>query len=385
MCTIDRVDATWLSQVLGKPVKSVSLVPLKCVGGLSCSHYKLELVYVNSTSASEQESNNKTTLFLKTTTDGDESSSVALGKTRESQFYSEMGTNSEIMQIIPRVHWSSCDPRTGQKLIIMEDLTANAVQTGLFFGQGSPLNWNKDLASLTAGVRLSECDIIDMAFSAAAKLHAAFWKCAELLQKPWLRGAEWHVGHGRSSWESSQQACKEMWQCADTRCWSSKVVRMVDASLSKINWEVCQRDIRSACWTLVHGDFHPANMLITKAEPRRLMMVDFEVIGVGDGAQDLGQYMISHVAPNIRHKVEHAAIERYYAALCMRNPQIAKEFTKERCWTNYAHGGAARWMWLLPLLAAKCNKSEAKYFHDQVLEFCNSHGIDEHNISMPRV
>lgn len=41
---------------------------------------------------------------------------------------------------------------TGEKIIIMEDLSLKGIQSGYFFGPGSPLNWGKDLTVLLSHV-----------------------------------------------------------------------------------------------------------------------------------------------------------------------------------------------------------------------------------------
>lgn len=76
------------------------------------------------------------------------------------------------------------------------------IQSGYFFGSGSPLNWDKDLMTMTRNLTasLSPLAISKMAASAAAKLHATFWKDQTLtgkknrLEGNW-RGFFWGGNH----------------------------------------------------------------------------------------------------------------------------------------------------------------------------------------------
>jgi len=80
--------------------------------------------------------------------------------------------------------------------------------------------------------------------------------------------------------------------------WSPYLLGVIEASLSKISWENFVLSNKSLKWTLVHGDFHPANVLIRG--DGQLLIVDWEQVGVGSGPQDLGQYAISHMPPTTR-------------------------------------------------------------------------------------
>ena len=43
-----------------------------------------------------------------------------------------------------------------------------------------------------------------------------------------------------------------------------------------------------------------------------LILLDWEMVGVGSGPQDIGQYMISHTAPEERRANEKMLVEHYY-------------------------------------------------------------------------
>ena len=68
--------------------------------------------------------------------------------------------------------------------------------------------------------------------------------------------------------------------------WDAHLVACVDAAFAGVSWDAYQA-ARGHRWTLVHGDFHPANVMWRDGA---MILIDFELVGVGSGAQDLGQF-----------------------------------------------------------------------------------------------
>lgn len=141
---------------------------------------------------------------------------------------------------------------------------------------------------------------------------------------------------------------------------------------------------------MVHGDFHPANMMWkpipsydkTKASGL-IYFLDWEMVGIGSGPQDLAQFFISHVSSETRRICELKLLREYYEAL---NETITNDrFSWEDCKRDYSHGGAERWIWLLPLLAEMCPDKMVQFFHDQLQQFLEDHNLNASNIGMPRV
>ena len=120
------------------------------------------------------------------------------------------------------------------------------------------------------------------------------------------------------------------------------------------------------------------------------------MVGVGSGPQDIGQYMISHTAPEERRANEKMLVEHYYEVLFAAIPsdsasasasgsERSSTLTWELCWREYVHGGVERWVWLLALIAGTCPDVLTQYFHNQVEAFALDHEITVENIGMPRV
>mmetsp|Transcript_4569 Transcript_4569/g.11542 ORF Transcript_4569/g.11542 Transcript_4569/m.11542 type:complete len:130 (-) Transcript_4569:78-467(-) len=123
-----------------------------------------------------------------------------------------------------------------------------------------------------------------------------------------------------------------------------------------------------------------------------LVAVDFESVGIGRGPEDLGQYMISHLEPARREKLERQAVQDYYDTLVSARPEIKRALSMESCWRHYIRGGIKRWAFLLPLLATMGLPAPAvQYFLDQFDAFVRTHvtskggDIDEALVPMPGI
>lgn len=145
-----------------------------------------------------------------------------------------------------------------------------------------------------------------MAFEAAAKMHAPYWNKNETLSNlKWLRGVGWINNQDETSWMNYQKQGVNMWKNAklkmgelnietklynDGVSWDLNLIECINASMAKVEgngdgddgyhqgWLKYQNEINIRPQTLVHGDFHPANMMIANAE--RMIMLDFEQVGM---------------------------------------------------------------------------------------------------------
>jgi hypothetical protein len=327
--------------------------------------------------------------------------SAELGLPREGLFYQHFADRlREADVLLPNVIHSYGDMNTGQKTIILEDLSDECIQAGYFFGPGSPLNWGKDLNSYISKANTNQESVTletvaHEAFILAARLHARFWQDYSLLEIPWFRSSAWFKSQDENSWRDAQAVASSYW--ANTKQvisdnlssvqWDSNLICCMDASISKISWSSYQESSRNRPWTLVHGDYHPANMM-WDCNKRRIVLLDFEVVGLGSGPQDLGQFMISHVNPEIRKEIEERLVRSYYQELISkgdRNLLDEEKYSWENCWRDYKFGGCERWVWLLALLTGLCPENMVQYFQDQLAAFMIDHEITPENICMPRV
>lgn len=247
--------------------------------------------------------------------------------------------------------------------------------------------------------------------------HYKFCACFDLINLPCLHG--WCLGQGEQTWQAAQDHSSSLWAATLEKIsagtsgvqWDQRLLACMDASISRISWSAYQQRVHSSdyFWTLVHGDFHPANILWRWPDAAQLrncgsnehkeigspVLLDFEVVGLGSGAQDLAQYLISHACAADRRAHEEELLQDYYAHLtgtgsCANtgsgnsfvNPA---EYSYEQCKKDYVEGGVCRWVWLLALLSGMCPDPLTQYFHDQVLDFLVDHNVTPENIAMPRV
>jgi len=371
------LDPTWLSNVLGVEVASAEMVLATGTGGLTA---EVKRVRVTSTRGES------TSLVLKELEESKYPLSLRLGLCREADFFHRFGKN--MGEEIPRVVYAYGNWQTGQKAVLMEDVGAG-VQTGLFYGPGSPLNWGKDLNKITNSIPNppSAEDVANATFLMAARLHAKFWKSSELKEQPWLRGSVWE----ESAWRAAQTQSAEAWAKVKSKeiCsglnWDPELVAIVDAALALgTDWELFVQENRKRAFTLVHGDFHPANMMWLKHanSKRPLVVLDWELVGVGSGPQDLAQYLISHMNPVIRKECEQRLVRTYFETIQSLG---VLDYSWDSCWRDYVTGGAGRWVWFVPVLASMCPEPMVQYFNDQTLAFLRDHGVTAANVAAPRV
>lgn len=371
----------------------LSIEALEGAGGLNAA-MRLLLVHIPDNAGYQHRR-----FIFKTVSDGGMSRSKDNGCPREAIFYNEFAPKlRDANANLPVVLFAQGDMETGQKVLIMEDLGYNGIQSGYFFGAGSPLNWGKDLPALLSKVpttaRLSAREIALDTFIQAAKLHRTFWGDRDLLTHNWLRCSKWMIGESEDTFHASMRSAVDNWHATKARIsegtngvkWDGHLIACMDASVAKVNFQDYVSALRSRKWTLVHGDLHPANIMWVWGDSDfngKSVLLDWEVVGVGSGPQDLAQYLISHMEPSVRRSCERELVETYYKELIVGD-QVA-DYSFEECWSDYRHGGLERWVWLLALLSTMCPDSMNQYFQDQVAAFMLDHNITPENIGMPRV
>ena len=302
-----------------------------------------------------------------------------LGTWREGLFYRELAPS---LTVLPRSYFGYGD-ETGVKQVLMEKLEGRPA--GLDFGSGNPNCWGcdtRDNAKQTA----------TESFTLYAKMHARFWMDNELLKKEWLRGSRWLQGRDEG-WDDAQELAKCAWtECRGTKIeWDPHVVACLDASFEKVDFTAFYSEQRP--FTLVHGDAHPHNIL--RVDNVGLVLIDFEMVGLGSPFQDLGQFLISHMAPVQRREAERDLLKTYREDLLAALKEAGfssdddKNFEKwtslEYIFEEYIQGGAGRWLWFVPYLVKVCPPAMGQYFHDQLAAFLYDHVPDATLAPMPRV
>jgi hypothetical protein len=315
-------------------------------------------------------------------------------------------TPPSMPQIIPKVYYSYGNMEDGSKVIIMEHLGGDYIDSGILFGPGNPNNWTRDLPAmmalafppLSSGNPVqapTPFEVANQTFLAIAHVHATFWRDPELLQDcfKWLRGSSWVQGMDEASWMASQGLIQGMWRTlldsgnVDTRIqWDPLVRESLGRAMDGISWEAQVQRVntgKSSHWTLVHGDFWPGNVMVSATDVHDLRLLDWEMTGLGSGPQDLGQYVLSNMDPTERRGCERSLVGNYYNELIRLGVQ---DLTWDDCWKEYTIGGVERWLWFLVYFCAQDGPllDWAQFFHDQIKEFMHDHKIKPDDITQPR-
>mmetsp|Transcript_16121 Transcript_16121/g.20677 ORF Transcript_16121/g.20677 Transcript_16121/m.20677 type:complete len:447 (+) Transcript_16121:1-1341(+) len=342
-----------------------------------------------------------------------------LGLAREAIFYNQLApkirlSSSNGKACIPKIYYCSGDMSDGSKIVMMEDLSDGFIDSGILFGPGNPNNWNRDLKRMVddafppnasnKSTAPSSFEVANQTFLAIANVHATFWRDAELLKEEykWLRGSSWISGKDEDTWRASQGMIQSMWEKYmegeedDGRIhWDPLVWRIVEKAMSGISWESQIKRLNvGSHFCLVHGDFWPGNVMISNDNSvaatremgagRDLRLLDWEMVGLGSGPQDLGQYILSNMDPKERRECEEELIRNYYEKLVRLGVQ---NFSWEDCWSEYKIGGLERWLWFLVYFCAQegpVMTKWAQFFHNQIKEFVHDHKIRPEDITQPR-
>lgn len=341
--------------------------------------------------------NNVLNLVLKQSPGGD--TAVNAGLVREAMFYN-LSDSLKLGVRIPRCYFAAADEATGAKALLLEDL-GNAIQAGYFFDPTQPNNLGVDVAKKTAESDMNALRVTAAVFLSAAAFHGKYWNDEAIRELKCLRGARWT----EEAWTAGQETAINMWRLEKVQAFFaddqnqggagvkwSKLYGLLEKSIGLSSWDEHQKMAKVRPFTLVHGDFHPGNMVVLPKDPQgklsdveRCCFLDWEMVGVGSGPQELGQFLISHASAQFRREHERALVHTYLAklnsVLCNRGlPQQTFEAT----WDEYTFGGLTKWLWFMPLLINWCPPQVSEYFAQKVTDFAEDHSITPDNVTMLR-
>ena len=267
----------------------------------------------------------------------------------------------------------------------MEDLSK--ISTGVNFYFGNQIWGMKPLEN--------PCEpeqILKEIYIKAAEMHAIYWNDRSLLNKKWLKYADWYEGKGQATWSLGIKGSKRYWDKAKIEMksslasvkWSPKLISIIDKSYENSTWEKVQEQLKDPKipFTLAHGDFHASNMLY-KSLKNEFAWLDWSEIGIWEPMVDIGQIIISDVQPEVRRKHERNLIKIYWDNL-INNGVSATEYTFEQCWKSYQVSPIERWIWMFAILTGFGLPPKAiQYFHDQLLFFIEDHSDQPYYILRP--
>jgi hypothetical protein len=372
-----EVNTQWLSRVLGVNVTSVATGELDenrgFVGGL-----KVLMV---------ETSQGMTSLVLKTSQPNISRRLAGLGNMREALYYnSKYAIGPSELGRIPKVYYSHGSNWLREMVVLMEDLESPSRSDTICIGL------NKLMGNQIWGVSentplVDKFELLKAMYFHAAEMHARFWMDQTLLQQKWMRNARWYSGDDRQYWEFSIGAARQGWEQIRS---SPKVkyppgfVSLVDESFANSSWEKLQHHLKHAPYTLTHGDFHAANMIIhlpandclgSSAEEllRELKVFDWSEVGPWEPTTDLAQTVISDFPAGMMNQVENA-LRAYHERL---KDLGIEDYMWEECLRRFGESGIERWIWVLGVMSSLFDLTSSglgQYFVDQMnafrMQFC---------------
>lgn len=387
------LDVAWVNGIFpDKEVKDVAAVSVTDAGGFMGDMSRVVVTF--------EDGEERPFIFKQIVGESKLAVSKLIGCSREAFFYNS-DLSKEVNYLLPEMVYAYGDAATGEKYLFMEDLS-RGVQSGFLFGPSSPNNWAKQQAGelvkinenfLGGEVTLEAmCEAI---VRGTARLHAAYWQKRDLLDLEWLRGTQWWQRDNEVAWAAAMGGATSNWSKAQEtvaqhpEVWEADLVALVNASFNKATFPAYLELTKTSAWSLVHGDFHPANVMWmgekgAKPNLRDVKLVDWEMVGVGNGAQEIGQFMVSHMEPATRRACEESIVKAYYDELTASGVS-SESYSWEQCWSDYKCGGIGRWLWFIGWMAASMPVQLNKFFTSQVAAFARDHGFTPDNVPLPRV
>lgn len=233
-----NLDLEWIRPYLpiendsDKENADIDVVPLNGAGGLMASMYSVTVTIHNSP-------DNILKFIYKTNspTAFAEERSQMLGLGREALFYDLLAPTlvSEISLGLPKVYASRGNMKTGQKDILIEDLSLKGCQSGLLFGSKVPINYGRDVPSIVSEVFTlhnskipSPEELASLTLKQLANLHRYYWNDIDFVKRHahWLGRITTGICSGfisddehdvnlisnRSAWETLVMEYVNMWK-----------------------------------------------------------------------------------------------------------------------------------------------------------------------------
>jgi len=252
---------------------------------------------------------------------------------------------------------------------------------------------------------------------------------------------EWELGqaHVRATWTKEKEK-----EHQGESTWDAELSALIDASIAKagLGYDAFLEELASEHSTIIHSDFHPGNCMLRRRSMGKvvvdvedyrdgeqssedsdtadddalddqlvrdvqakiaagelregaddggadleLLLIDWELVGVGSGAQDLGQYMISHCLPEERERLEGFFLDTYYTSLTrvLTGRGVTVPFSRSELTRDYALHGVGKWLWLLVVMSSFVPAKAMQYFKDQTLAFARTHNVTPETVGAPRI
>jgi hypothetical protein len=361
------VTKEFLSAMFGQTVTAVTSRTLDDNRGFVGNLLRVEVDFADVT----------TSLMLKTSQSsraGRKHILFGTGGVREALFYKSV-FSSRLKEFgrIPKTYYAHGSRWMGEMVVLMEDLQGAAPVNQLLGNQ----IWGVPPGTPT----VDKLELLHALYLHAAGLHAQYWRDPSILKERWMRSAAFFHGGGRLEWEISMDTSNKGWTNLKNNTeinFPDGFIRRLDNSYANAKFDLVVQHCRTLPWTLTHGDYHAANMMVVLGDDRSangllngLKVFDWSEVGPWEPTTDLAQPCISDLPRELYPQVR-AVLKEYHKALISMG---VDDYPWEDCERRFGDSGMERWIWVLGCMAHfPCPPTLFQYFVDQMeafrLEFC---------------
>jgi aminoglycoside/choline kinase family phosphotransferase len=229
---------------------------------------------------------------------------------REVAFYEQIAAGRDLP--VPRCYHSAFDPATGTSLLLLEDFTH--LNTVDFITGCTP----DDAESAVAGL---------------AAIHANLWSDSTLDKADW-------------AFSLADLPFDQLWEQYPDKIGDLLPGFSIEGSFTELGDLIADRlptlldRLESPPATWIHRDPHIDNLLFGDSQLQPpITIVDWQFVGRGKGALDVGYLLISSLPHHERRQSEGRIIETYHDLLVEAG---AVDYSIDDCWTDYRLSAVAK-------------------------------------------
>eukprot|EP00056_Hartaetosiga_gracilis_P019437 m.14145 g.14145 ORF g.14145 m.14145 type:complete len:491 (+) comp7698_c0_seq1:81-1553(+) len=286
---------------------------------------------------------------------------------------------------------------------------------------------------------ITPLQLMSLMFSEASKIHARYWNNKSLLEASTdsMKTSSWYNGKERAKWETSIESARSAWKKGKEKyskgsgsefILSPELIKIIDNSFAATSWDDLQEHLNNPAvpFTLVHGDFHAANIIyipppstkaamtttatttsnqnkeidsnptpspsspLTPPKEGKLVIVDWSEVGPWEPTLDLAQTIISDFpSAMFEESTKPLLREAYWANLTDEHAEffVSKEdYPFEQCWEEFCRAGTEKWLWIFAFMVGlDLPPFFMNYLQNQILTFIDVHTPSQHTFSMRSV
>ena len=303
------LTATWLSEALGRTVTQVRVITddtedAKEVKGVVGQMARLSLTY----DAAQTDAPSSLVAKLSAAAPAARAEYHALHVyEREVRFYEQFARQIELRT--PRCYYSDIDLETGHSVLILEDLTGGR-NVGKFEGC-SPVE-------------------TELAISEIAQFHATWW------ESPHLNEIDWIPPLGSAAdLQDFQHLYQQRWESFLKRAGQNLPESILEIG-DKLAHQFANylRYMAQSPRTIRHDDYQPCNVFfLTQAKgDLSLAVIDWQLISLGRGVNDMAYFVIRGVSSAVRQTHEMGWLKMYHTILVENG---VEGYTFDQCLHDY--------------------------------------------------